>query len=351
MRRRPYVPSSLPLLSLALLTALLLTACNPTKQGASKEAAAPASPATTERVFVMFEGPWAFVPDPNDATKLLALAPKTKSHNDLFVAASNNSPLAAGVYDLSIPLAGAVGAATFDPNIVHAKTTIADVKRVLNTKLERYAIRLPKPEAFVSAMRFRSRVGPTYPPDASTEKDYVSAVSLRYSVSSLNGFSLAGTPDTGSFSPLLLQVDTPLVQFIIEPNPTQMDPTDKCGTHWRQAFHDLTKLVNVVLYVDYPDTPSSCHDNDPQKPKTAAQQVGPFNLRPSLLHTMATLLGEGHLPALGVDSETNTDVWGLVEPRAWAGTGNPYVMTAVYLFGRAPTTCRTPILVLSTDGS
>ncbi len=67
----------------------------------------------------------------------------------------------------------------------------------------------------------------------------------------MNGFSLAGTPDSGTFNPLLLQVDTPIIRFALDPA-RDRDPTDKCHTHEREAFRDLTKLVNVTLFVDFP---------------------------------------------------------------------------------------------------
>src|SRR5258705_11254653 len=92
--------------------------------------------------------------------------------------------------------------------------------------------------------------------------DYATEASLRYTVSSLSGFSLSGTPDTGTFNPLLLRVDTPTIRFAI--NPTQSD--DSCNTHSRQAFHDLVQLVGLTLYVDFADNPSDCHSKDPQVP-------------------------------------------------------------------------------------
>ena len=55
---------------------------------------------------VEFEGPWAFVPDPQNTGSILAIAPNTKSHRPLSVA---NSTLEAGVYELAFP-AGAVAA-------------------------------------------------------------------------------------------------------------------------------------------------------------------------------------------------------------------------------------------------
>jgi len=34
----------------------------------------------------------------------------------------------------------------------------------------------------------------------------------------------------------------------------------------REAFHDLSKLVNLKLYVDFPEDPPECRALDPQKP-------------------------------------------------------------------------------------
>jgi len=85
------------------------------------------------------------------------------------------------------------------------------------------------------------------------EKDYAIAVALRYNVASLNGFLLGGTPDNGSFNPLLLQVEQPNIRFAIEPAGAD-NPMDKCDTHSRESFHELTTLLNLKLFVDFPTT-------------------------------------------------------------------------------------------------
>lgn len=343
MRNRRCFCRTLIVVASILLTGMFLIACNASKDNTPKEAALAPSPATKE-VFVVFEGPWAFAPDPKDANKVLALAPKTKIHRDLYVTASNNSTLAAGIYDLSVPLSGGAGAATPDANILQAKTTASNVQRVLDTKLERYAIRLPKPDAYVPAARFRSRVGPTYPPDVSTEKEYVTSVSLHYSVSSLTGFSLAGSPDTGSFNPFLLQVDTPNVRFVIDPA-HEDDPSDKCRTHSRESFRDLTGLLKLTLYVDFPDSPSTCHDKDPQRSKTA------HDGRPSSLEALATLLGGnlGDVQMASVDPEMAAGYQ--VFPYHWqaASSTKQHLLAAFYLFGRPSGACTAPILLLGTN--
>jgi hypothetical protein len=232
-----------------------------------------ASEEAVHEVYVVFEGPWAFAADPMDANSVIALAPKTKSHRDLTVQTWNNK-LTSGVYELSLPARTGPASGTIDPNILQARIDPVSVQHVLDSKSERYAIRLPKPDAYVAATHYRSRAGSAYPPDASTEKDYVTSLSLRYSVGTLNGFSLAGSPDSGTFNPLLLRVDTPTINFVIEPVHDR-DPNDPCHLHAREAFRDLTKLVNVNLFLDFPNDPSACQAMDPQNPGRVRADIAP----------------------------------------------------------------------------
>jgi hypothetical protein len=257
MRTERYFTRPMVALASAVVAALFLIACQ------QAQPPTPEPKPAAKDVYVVFEGPWAIAPDPKDPNSVLLLAPKTKSHRDLYVAASNYSTLASGTYDLALPGKTAPGAGTYDPSFLRAKIDPQNAQRVLDNKAGRYAIRLPKPEAYVPASRFRSRAGSTYPPEASTEMEYATGASLRYSVASLSGFSLSGAPDMGTFNPLLLQVDTPVIRFVIEP--TMAD--DVCYTHSRQSFHDLVQLVGLTLYVDFPDNPSDCHSKDPQVPR------------------------------------------------------------------------------------
>src|ERR1700732_4322736 len=214
-------------LASAALATFFLIACQQPQQ--PPPAATQSAAAATKDVYVVFEGPWAFAPDPKDANSVIALAPKTKSHRDLIVQTWDKT-LASGIYDLSLPSRSGPAAGTIDPNILQAKIDPQSVQHVLDSKSERYAIRLPKPDAYVAATHYRGRAGSSYPPDASTEKDYVTVVSLRYNVATLTGFSLAGSPNSGTFSPLPLQVETPIINFVINPA-HELDPADKCNTH------------------------------------------------------------------------------------------------------------------------
>jgi len=224
-----------------------------------------------QQVLVTFEGPWAFARDPNDTNSVFAFAPKTISHRDLVVQVSREQhegkagkgeTLGAGIYELLLP---AISSSTpnIDPNVLQAKIDAQGVQHALSARSERYAIRLPRPEAYVASSHERSRAGSAYPPAASTEKDYVTIVSPPYSVDKLSGFFLAGKPDDESpFN--RLPVESPVISFVIQPLPGQM--MDECSMHVREAFRDLAKLVNLKLFVDFPSDPRACREHDPQKP-------------------------------------------------------------------------------------
>src|ERR1700680_2105353 len=102
---------------------------------------------------------------------------------------SSEAPLAAGVYEVLLHAAPVVRNRTaIDSKILQAKIDAQGVQHALHARLERYAIRLPRPEAYVSTPAGRMRAGTAYPPGPSTENDYAMSVSLRYRASTLAGF-------------------------------------------------------------------------------------------------------------------------------------------------------------------
>jgi hypothetical protein len=341
MRNSRHFRSSLFVLASVFPAILFLVACEQSQQR-PPVAASELKAVSAEKVFVVFEGPWAIVADPKDANSVLALAPRTKLHRDLYVAASNESTLAPGTYDLSVPAHGAAFSGTLDPSFAQVTIDAKSLQHALNDISARYVIRLPKPEGYVAAKRFRSRVGPTYPPDASTEQNYVAQVSFRYNVSTLTGFSLAGSPDTGTFNPLLLQVDTPTIRFAIEPAVAD-DLTDMCHAHSREAFRDTVKFLGLTLFVDFPNDANNCHNTDPQKGRPAKAEV---NWLPPLEQVAAPLVGQ--LSGLrtaniaGVQDEKTTTAIG-------SATSVPrYLMAMMYLFHGGSGGCMSPILFLTT---
>ncbi len=345
MRTQLYSASKLVALAVAALATLFLVACGQSQRPTSAPATAESKAVSTEKVFVEFRGPWAFVPDPKDANSLLAIAPKAKSHRDLYVQASNQSTLVSGVYDLSLPAHTGTAAATADPGIAQAKIAAQSLQRALDNKSARYVIRLPKPEEYVVAARSRSRLGATYPPDASTEKAYATAVSLRYNVSSLNEFSLAGAPDSGAFNPLLLQVETPMIRFVIEPAQDD-DPKDKCDTHSRESFHHLAMLLGLTLYVDFPDNPADCQSKDPQSARPAKAEAGESSPLDRLVALLAGNLVEVQA-ASAAGGENPVSDPRLLTRRGDGRSMADYLAAAMYFFGKPGGDCKAPVIILT----
>jgi hypothetical protein len=239
------------------------------------------------------------------------------------------------VYELSIPPHTGPAAATPDPGIAQAKLDTQNLQRALDNKSARYVVRLPKPEAYLPAGRARSRLGSSYPPDAAGEKDYATAVALLYNVATPNGFTVAGNPDTGTFNPLLLQVETEHIHFIIAPS-AEDDPNDKCDTHSRASFHDLTALLGLTLYVDFPGNPESCHKTDPQTSHAAHADATSPSFFPShsradreLQSASLAAFGFSVLEALGKNFERN-------------------ILALAYFFDHPAGDCESPNLILST---
>ena len=333
-----------PMVALAsVVLAMLLIACQQSQPPAATQSTA----ASTEKVFVVFEGPWAIVADPKDPNSVLALAPKTKLHRDLYVAASNVSTLAAGTYDLSVPAHGPAFSGALDPSFAQVKIDAGSLQHALDDKSRRYVIRLPRPEAYLAERRFRSRIGPNYPPDASTEQNFATSVSFRYSVSTLTGFSFAGTPDTGAFNPLLLQVDTPTIRFAIEP--AQMDdPKDLCNTHSREAFRDTVKFLSLTLFIDFPNDPADCHKTDPQAPRGTKVEAR----RRSSLDRRAALFHEGPADSPAAMLAGSQITVGRSEMLTTIDAADPmthYLTAAMYLFHIPTGDCKAPALFLTTS--
>jgi hypothetical protein len=254
--------SSLPTRPRAWLTASILLAALIAIVVYRDAKKAAASHPQGKKILVAFEGPWAFAVDPNDANSIYAFAPKTASHTDLMVESVESQTLPAGIYELRMP-AVSNRTSSLDSNVLQAKIDAQGVQHALSARFERYAIRLPRPEAYVATSHEVIRAGSTYPPGPSTEKNYVTSASLRYSVDALRGFVLVGQPDRDfPLSPLTVEPSKP-IKFVIAPLPGQMD---ECDTHVREAFRDLARLVNLKLFVDFPGLPESCRDHDPQKP-------------------------------------------------------------------------------------
>lgn len=335
MTNRRYLPGPPFALAAAVLAIVLLVGCTETKTNPPGP-----PPLPSQKVLVVFAGPWGFAPDPDDANFVIAMAPSTTAHHDLFVKASYYQPMKQGVYELSMPPRTVTPAGTIIPDIVQAKIDPDAVRRVVkDNQHHRYAVRLPKPEAYVPEDRFPSSVGPAPHPAANgiAAKPWATGVSLQYTVGSLSTFQVSGTPDSGNFPAFPLQLDTPLISFIITPL-HEDDPSDLCYTHDRQAFHDLTTLLGVTLFVDFQGSPSNCGDKDEKKaPSTRAQlALPPMLARMAAFEGYPTGIQEaGVIPASWLNSLTRAPIRILARS----------VVAAFYFFASPTGDCKSPIIV------
>jgi len=132
------------------------------------------------------------------------------------------------------------------------------------------------------------------------------------------------------------------VSFVIDPA-HEVDPSDKCRTHSRESFRDLTNLLKLTLYVDFPDSPRSCRDKDPQRSKTAQ------NGQPSWLERLAALL-EGNVD---VQTASQAPEIAALYPRfldpSQRASGFTERLAATYpFFAHNPVMCMAPALILTT---
>jgi hypothetical protein len=138
-------------------------------------------------------------------------------------------------------------------------------------------------------------------------------------------------------------VETPTIRFVIDPA-HEPDPADKCYTHSRQTFHEAATLLALNLYVDFPESPSTCHDSDPQKAR-ATKAEGPVAGFERLVAFLEQDLGdakEANIAPPGADRFAALAFRG-------AKTVARHLAATLYLFGRPSGICAAPII--AADGS
>ena len=252
---------------------------------------------------------------------------------------ANDMTLAAGVYALSVP-AQSMTAGPADPAFVHFNIPTTNVQQALAASGTRYAIRIPKPEAYFVAGRSQSRYGSTYPP-TSNQGDHATAAALRYTVPSTSWISVTGTTDTGPFNTFLLQVDTPFIRFVIDPAQAD-DPADTCDTHSRTSFSELTGLLAVGLYVDFPGYSAGCQGNDIQQKSRVRKRS---SIPTSLSNRMAAAWNAD------LDSDTrragmSDDGVGMFVLKLVSGNGKTriHALSSMLFFAHGGMDCKAPIV-------
>lgn len=232
-------------------------------------------PAVQLNLYVNFNGPWAFMQDPDDASKIVAIAPYIKDHQSAYAAATNETPILTGVYEVTGPAASPMNV---DSQLVVVKDTISKAQFSDVAKNNggvhggRYMIRLPMPSDLTAYRIGREAVATSWPvPNPGTiEKLYATHMTLHYSVSSLTGIKLSGTTDNQAslnFTPTIGETGT----LEIGVGPLYDLQETACHTHGKGTFKALVDLFKVKQFIDFPGVdglyhPTICNPSDPQKP-------------------------------------------------------------------------------------
>src|SRR6267142_345699 len=115
---------------------------SPVKPPDGKPASAPTGQVN---FYVNFNGPWAFMQDPDDPAKIVAVAPFIADHESAYAAAINETPIINGIYEVTGPPSSPM---TVDPQLVVVKDSISKAQFsdvATNAGSARYMIRLPMP--------------------------------------------------------------------------------------------------------------------------------------------------------------------------------------------------------------
>jgi len=342
MTKRRYLPAA----PIAFATAFLLIMC---LAGCAEKEKPASAPPPSEHVWVVFEGPWGYAPDPNDPNSIIAIAPATPDHHDLYVQASYSQQMKPGHYELAMPPRTVAPPGTIISDIFQTPIDPKVVNNVFNNvlsdpSLHRYAVRLPKPESYTPYTRYPSSIGSAPHPAANgiAARPWATGVALQYTVGSLSTFKVTGTPDTGIFPDFTLQLDAHQISFVITPLHDD-DPTDLCYIHDRVAFHNLTTLLGVTLFVDFQGSPPTCPAVDVEKPSRPKAQTTPAQFEPTEIaaYRAVPVQEAGVVPASSLSALARS-------PLRSIGRG---VIAAFYFFAHPTGDCKAANIIASQGGS
>jgi hypothetical protein len=254
-----------------LIAAILhLSSCSPGQQVTKNITNAPVSQFS---LYVNFNGPWALMQDPDDPTKIVAVAPFIMDHQSAYVAGTNETPVLPGIYQLTGPAASNMAP---NPQLVMVNESIkksAYTTVLNNNNNARYLIRLPMPADINAYRTGREAVASSWqvPNPDTVEKNYTTSITLHYNVSDFGGIKFTGTTDSKkplSFIPVIGVTGV----LDIGVGPLYDLQENDCHDHGKAAFKALVDLLGVKQYIDFPGSnqlynQAVCKDSDPQNPK------------------------------------------------------------------------------------
>lgn len=230
------------------------------------------APAGQFSLYVNFNGPWAFMQDPDDPTKMVAIAPFIMDHQSAYVAGTNESPVLPGIYQLTGPAAANMSP---NPQLVTVNDSIkkSAYTSVLNNNTNaRYLIRLPMPADITAYRTGREAVASSWqvPNPDTVEKNYTTSITLHYNVSDFGGIKFTGTTDKKTplnFIPVIGATGV----LDIGVGPLYDLQENDCHDHGKAAFKALVDLLGVKQFIDFPGSNQQynqvkCKGSDPQNP-------------------------------------------------------------------------------------
>ena len=212
-----------------------------------------------------FTGPWSFAKDTVNK-RIVAIAPDIQGHSPLYLRATGSVFLTAGVYDLVLKggAGGAegAGASSATPNFVPAQISSADlVKLEGDYNGAAYIINLPETVDIHAVYNDPLAYSGKFPvPKPAVSKNFVTKVVFRYLVDEpeieLDNKDISAIPHSQSLD------SEGAIDVGIDDDP---DPST-CDYVAKATYAEMTKLLKIIQYIDFPAYDEICQPNDPQHP-------------------------------------------------------------------------------------
>jgi hypothetical protein len=237
--------------------------------------------AQTTEAQVIVSGPWAYVEDPKDSSRVVIIAAASLGHLGarIFSGPDDNDEYkrfpdrALGVYRLDIATGQCPGsAATVNPakpyRIPEAgqpNITAAVIAKAINGKAgQRYAVSLPKPCSYESKGTALAKISPSQitTTAAATKGDsYTTSMVLHYKVSTSTPAKLTSTPDQGSASSESLPFQSNVISIVLASSEdAERINGPECDSVSAMSFVAQTRLFLVSRYIWVPNDQGTFKD-------------------------------------------------------------------------------------------
>jgi hypothetical protein len=230
------------------------------------------SPAQTKKeVQIMVNGPWDYVEDPDNASRVILVGVLSDHHGPAVIFSgeaamsySGKTTLLSGEFSLNF-VTTTCGSSTGSPKAYAVNAVSKNlIKQVVHDRtsyhpdIARYTISLPKPCYYVSHTERHSRVAPASAGSVPTSDGaYTTWMELHYVVPSISSANLVGSSDDGSIGyndnlKFLSQTSStaPAISVVL-PAPTTGSDWE-CDSHSMESFIKSNLLFDLKLVAQFP---------------------------------------------------------------------------------------------------